>query len=353
MAMPGEYTRRAFINGKMDLAEAEGVADVIASTTATAHRVAMNQMRGTFSTKLEELRTQMINFASLIELELDFSEEEVEFADRTQLHNLAQTINTEIERLSNSFATGNAIKNGVPVAIIGETNAGKSTLLNQLTGEERAIVSPIHGTTRDTIEETIVIQGTLYRLIDTAGLRTTTDTIEQIGIERSYQKIEQSEIVLWLTDITGTLPQNAQEIKQRSQGKKLILLLNKSDKLTPQEQHQRIEQAQKEVGEELPILAISAKNNEGIEELQQQLTAYTTAQYSLSDTIVTNARHYEALTKAGSAMQRTIEGLEMNIPGDLLAQDIREAMHYIGEITGQISTTDLLQTIFSKFCIGK
>lgn len=353
MAMPGEYTRRAFINGKMDLAEAEGVADVIASTTAAAHRVAMNQMRGTFSTKLEELRTQMINFASLIELELDFSEEEVEFADRTQLHNLAQTINTEIERLSNSFATGNAIKNGVPVAIIGETNAGKSTLLNQLTGEERAIVSPIHGTTRDTIEETIVIQGTLYRLIDTAGLRTTTDTIEQIGIERSYQKIEQSEIVLWLTDITGTLPQNAQEIKQRSQGKKLILLLNKSDKLTPQEQQQRIEQAQKEVGEELPILAISAKNNEGIEELQQQLTAYTTAQYSLSDTIVTNARHYEALTKAGSAMQRTIEGLEMNIPGDLLAQDIREAMHYIGEITGQISTTDLLQTIFSKFCIGK
>lgn len=353
MAMPGEYTRRAFINGKMDLAEAEGVADVIASTTAAAHRVAMNQMRGTFSTKLEELRTQMINFASLIELELDFSEEEVEFADRTQLHTLAQTINTEIERLSNSFATGNAIKNGVPVAIIGETNAGKSTLLNQLTGEERAIVSPIHGTTRDTIEETIVIQGTLYRLIDTAGLRTTTDTIEQIGIERSYQKIEQSEIVLWLTDITGTLPQNAQEIKQRSQGKKLILLLNKSDKLTPQEQQQRIEQAQKEVGEELPILAISAKNNEGIEELKQQLTAYTTAQYSLSDTIVTNARHYEALTKAGSAMQRTIEGLEMNIPGDLLAQDIREAMHYIGEITGQISTTDLLQTIFSKFCIGK
>lgn len=353
MAMPGEYTRRAFINGKMDLAEAEGVADVIASTTAAAHRVAMNQMRGTFSTKLEELRTQMINFASLIELELDFSEEEVEFADRTQLLNLAQTINTEIERLSNSFSTGNAIKNGVPVAIIGETNAGKSTLLNQLIGEERAIVSSIHGTTRDTIEETIVIQGTLYRLIDTAGLRTTTDTIEQIGIERSYQKIEQSEIVLWLTDITGTLPQNAQEIKQRSQGKKLILLLNKSDKLTPQEQQHRIEQTRNEVGEELPILAISAKNNEGIEELRQILITYTTAQYSLSDTIVTNARHYEALIKAGEAMQRTIEGLEMNIPGDLLAQDIREAMHYIGEITGQISTTDLLQTIFSKFCIGK
>lgn len=353
LAMPGEYTRRAFINGKMDLAEAEGVADVIASTTAASHRVAINQMRGKFSSKLEELRTQMINFASLIELELDFSEEEVEFADRTQLTNLAQEISKEITTLSNSFATGNAIKNGIPVAIIGETNAGKSTLLNQLIGEERAIVSPIHGTTRDTIEDTINISGTLYRLIDTAGLRITSDTIEQIGIERSYQKIEQSEIILWLTDITGTLPKNAEEIKQRSQGKKLLLLLNKCDKLTPEEQTTAQQKIAEQIGEEIPILTISAKNNSGIEELKQQLTQYTATQQSISDTIVTNVRHYEALIKAGAAIQRTIDGLEINIPGDLLAQDIREAMHYIGEITGQISTTDLLQTIFSKFCIGK
>ena len=353
LAMPGEYTRRAFINGKMDLAEAEGVADVIASTTAAAHRVAINQMRGKFSSKLEELRLQMINFASLIELELDFSEEEVEFADRTQLAQLATAIQKEITTLSNSFATGNAIKNGIPVAIIGETNAGKSTLLNQLVGEERAIVSDIHGTTRDTIEDTINISGTLFRFIDTAGIRTTTDTIEQIGIERSYQKIDQSEIILWLTDITGTLPSAAQEIKERSQGKKLILLLNKSDKLTPEEQTQAQQQIQVQIGEEIPLLTISAKNNQGIDTLREMLIAYTSTQQSVGDTIVTNARHYEALIKAEDAMQRTLNGLEMNIPGDLLAQDIREAMHYIGEITGQISTTDLLQTIFSKFCIGK
>ena len=353
LAMPGEYTRRAFINGKMDLAEAEGVADVIASTTAAAHRVAINQMRGKFSSKLEELRSQMINFASLIELELDFSEEEVEFADRTQLAELATAIQKEITTLSNSFATGNAIKNGIPVAIIGETNAGKSTLLNQLVGEERAIVSDIHGTTRDTIEDTINISGTLFRFIDTAGIRTTTDTIEQIGIERSYQKIDQSEIILWLTDITGTLPTAAQEIKERSQGKKLILLLNKSDKLTPEEQTLAQQQIQAQIGEEIPLLTISAKNNQGIDTLREMLIAYTSAQQSVGDTIVTNARHYEALIKAEDAMQRTLNGLEMNIPGDLLAQDIREAMHYIGEITGQISTTDLLQTIFSKFCIGK
>ncbi|MBR5532446.1 MAG: tRNA uridine-5-carboxymethylaminomethyl(34) synthesis GTPase MnmE [Bacteroidales bacterium] len=353
LAMPGEYTRRAFINGKMDLAEAEGVAEVIASTTAAAHRVAINQMRGKFSSKLEELRTQMINFASLIELELDFSEEEVEFADRTQLTQLATTIQKELTTLSNSFATGNAIKNGIPVAIIGETNAGKSTLLNQLVGEERAIVSDIHGTTRDTIEDTINISGTLFRFIDTAGIRTTTDTIEQIGIERSYQKIDQSEIILWLTDITSTLPTAAQEIKERSQGKKLILLLNKSDKLKPEQQAEAQQQIASQIGEETEILTISAKNNDGIDTLREMLIAYTTTQQSVGDTIVTNARHYEALIKAEDAMQRTLNGLEMNIPGDLLAQDIREAMHYIGEITGQISTTDLLQTIFSKFCIGK
>lgn len=353
MAMQGEFTRRAFINGKMDLAEAEGVADVIASTTAAAHRVAINQMRGKFSSKLEELRAQMINFASLIELELDFSEEEVEFADRTQLLTLAQTILNEIETLSSSFATGNAIKNGVPVAIIGETNAGKSTLLNQLIGEERAIVSEIHGTTRDTIEDTINISGTLYRLIDTAGLRSTTDTIEKIGIERSYQKIDQSEIVLWLTDITNPLPANTHEIKQRSEGKKLILILNKSDKLTSAQQASAQKQAAEQVGEEIPQLTISAKNNQGIDKLREMLREHTSSQQAVGDTIVTNIRHYEALLKAGAAMQRTIDGININIPGDLLAQDIREAMHYIGEITGQISTTDLLQTIFSKFCIGK
>ena len=254
---------------------------------------------------------------------------------------------------SNSFATGNAIKNGIPVAIIGETNAGKSTLLNQLVGEERAIVSDIHGTTRDTIEDTINISGTLFRFIDTAGIRTTTDTIEQIGIERSYQKIDQSEIILWLTDITGSLPAEAQEIKERSEGKKLMLLLNKSDKLTPAQQAEAQKQIASQIGEEIPQLTISAKNNDGIDALREMLIDYTSAQQSVGDTIVTNARHYEALIKAEDAMQRTLNGLEMNIPGDLLAQDIREAMHYIGEITGQISTTDLLQTIFSKFCIGK
>lgn len=353
MATPGEYTRRAYLNKKIDLAQAEGIADVIAARTAASHRLAMTQMRGEFSSKLNELRQKMIDFASLIELELDFSEEEVEFADRTRLFDLANELQTRITRLVESFATGNAIKNGIPVAIAGETNAGKSTLLNKLLGEEKAIVSDIHGTTRDTIEDTITIDGILYRFIDTAGIRETKDQIEKLGIERTYKKIEQSAIVLWLSDINEELSPEYAEIQKEKDGKNIIVLLTKCDLKTPAEIASSIEKTTRQTGNETKTIAISAQTGDGMEELYAALkTAARHPEYE-NDIVVSNIRHYEALVRARTAMQRVTDGLQTSLPGDLLAQDIREAMHYIGEITGEITPADLLQTIFSRFCIGK
>lgn len=353
MATPGEYTRRAYLNKKIDLAQAEGIVDVIAARTAASHRLAMTQMRGEFSSKLNELRQKMIDFASLIELELDFSEEEVEFADRTRLFSLANELQSRITRLVESFTTGNAIKNGIPVAIAGETNAGKSTLLNKLLGEEKAIVSDIHGTTRDTIEDTITIDGILYRFIDTAGIRETKDQIEKLGIERTYKKIEQSAIVLWLSDINEELSPEYAEIQKEKDGKNIIVLLTKCDLKTPAEIASSIEKTTRQTGNETKTIAISAQTGDGMEELYAALkTAARHPEYE-NDIVVSNIRHYEALVQARTAMQRVTDGLQTSLPGDLLAQDIREAMHYIGEITGEITPADLLQTIFSRFCIGK
>lgn len=351
MATPGEYTRRAYLNKKIDLAQAEGIADVIAARTAASHRLAMTQMRGEFSSALNGLRQKMIDFASLIELELDFSEEEVEFADRTRLSELADELQTRITRLVESFATGNAIKNGIPVAIAGETNAGKSTLLNKLLGEEKAIVSDIHGTTRDTIEDTITIDGILYRFIDTAGIRETKDQIEKLGIERTYKKIEQSAIVLWLSDINEELSPKYSEIKK--EGKNIIVLLTKSDLKTPAEKTNSIEKTVRQSGPGTKTIAISVRTGEGMEELYAALKSVARHPEYENDTVVSNIRHYEALVRAQTAMHRVTDGLQTRLPGDLLAQDIREAMHYIGEITGEITPSDLLQTIFSRFCIGK
>lgn len=353
-ALPGEYTQRAFLNGKMDLSQAEAVADLIASTSAGMHKLAINQMRGGFSNELTKLRSQLLDFTSLIELELDFSEEDVEFADRTNLKQLATNIEQLIHKLADSFSVGNAIKNGIPVAIIGETNAGKSTLLNLLVGEERAIVSDIHGTTRDVIEDTINLSGIIFRFIDTAGIRETNDTIESLGIERTFQKLRQASIVLWVIDLTSPseqIEELAQTIIPQTEGKKVILVFNKSDLLSPEELAIKQELLGKVPADRLYI---SAKQQANTEILKQYLIqAAALPEVSQNDVIVTNVRHYEALTKAHEAILRVINGLEMNISGDFLSQDIRECMHYLGEITGQISNDEILGNIFGKFCIGK
>ena len=355
-AAPGEFTRRAFANGRLDLSQAEAVADLIASRSAAAHRVAMNQMLGGFSRELADLRARLLQFVSLIELELDFSEEEVQFADRQQLVELARDIETVIARLADSFSRGNAIKNGIPTIIIGETNAGKSTLLNALLREERALVSDIHGTTRDTVEDIIDLQGITYRLIDTAGIRETSDTVENMGIERTFAKLAQADIVLWLVDGTHSdayVQDLARRIVPQCQGKQLFALINKTDLLTP---------AQIAAKQELlttlhiaseRILPISAKNNRDIDTLQEALVAIAAQTTSANDTIVTNVRHYEALVRALEAIRRARQGLADNYPGDLLAQDIRETMHHLGEITGEITTDEILGNIFKNFCIGK
>ena len=353
-ALPGEYTQRAFLNGKMDLSQAEAVADLIASTSAGMHKLAINQMRGGFSNELTKLRSQLLDFTSLIELELDFSEEDIEFADRTNLKQLATNIEQLIHKLADSFSVGNAIKNGVPVAIIGETNAGKSTLLNLLVGEERAIVSDIHGTTRDVIEDTINLSGITFRFIDTAGIRETNDTIESLGIERTFQKLRQASIVLWVIDLNTPAKQIeelAQTILPQAEGKKVILVFNKSDLLSPEELAIKQELLGKVPADRLYI---SAKQQANTEILKQYLIqAAALPEVSQNDVIVTNVRHYESLTKAHEAILRVINGLEMNISGDFLSQDIRECMHYLGEITGQISNDEILGNIFGKFCIGK
>lgn len=353
-ALPGEYTQRAFLNGKMDLSQAEAVADLIASSSASTHRLAMSQMRGGFSKELLALRAQLLDFTSMIELELDFSEEEVEFASRKDLFTLTDNIESVIAHLAESFNVGNAIKNGIPVAIIGETNAGKSTLLNVLLNEERAIVSDIHGTTRDVIEDTVTIQGTLFRFIDTAGIRDTRDKIESMGIERTYRKLEQAEIVLWMIDSTDDKQQIEQlstKILPKCTDKQLIMVFNKSD-MMPANKQEELEQLA--AANQAAHTFISAKNRENTHSLESILVnAANLPSVSQNDVIVTNVRHYEALTHALAAIRRVKQGLEMNISGDFLSQDIRECMHYLGEITGVISTDDILGNIFLNFCIGK
>ena len=353
MAAPGEYTQRAFLNGKMDLSQAEAVADLIASSSAATHRLAMSQMRGGFSKELATLRDQLLHFTSLIELELDFSDhEELEFADRSELCQLANNIEKVIARLVNSFNVGNAIKNGVPVAIIGETNAGKSTLLNVLLNEDKAIVSDIHGTTRDIIEDTVNIGGITFRFIDTAGIRETSDTIESLGIERTFQKLDQAEIVLWMIDATNAqaqITQLAGQLLPRCERKQLILVYNKAD---------LVDNIQNSIPDNFPdnvqSITLSAKKREHIEELQRMLiTSAHLPTITQNDVIVTNVRHYEALNNALEAIHRVQEGLTNNISGDFISQDIRECIFHLSDIAGEVTNDMVLHNIFQHFCVGK
>ena len=357
MAQPGEYTQRAFLNGKMDLSQAEAVADLIASSSAATHRLAMSQMRGGFSKELTDLRNKLLNFTSMIELELDFSEEDVEFADRSALRKLADEIEQVISRLVHSFSVGNAIKNGVPVAIIGETNAGKSTLLNVLLNEERAIVSDIHGTTRDVIEDTINIGGVTFRFIDTAGIRETNDTIESLGIERTFQKLDQAEIVLWMIDSVNAasqIEQLSEKIIPRCEGKHLIAVFNKTDLIEEKQKEDLLTLLKDSSKEYTESIFISAKQRGNTEELQKMLiNAAHLPTVTQNDIIVTNVRHYEALSKALEAIHRVQDGLDSQISGDFLSQDIRECIFFISDIAGEVTNDMVLQNIFQHFCIGK
>lgn len=354
LAKPGEFTMRAFHNGKIDLSQAEAVADLIASTTEATHRMAINQMRGGFSEELNKLRRRLLDFTSLVELELDFAEEDVEFANREQLKNLAVEIEKKITSLANSFQVGNVLKHGIPVALVGETNVGKSTLLNLLLNEDRAIVSNIHGTTRDAIEDVVDIEGITFRFIDTAGIRNTDDKVENMGIERTYQKIEQSDIVLWLIDCTQVsehIEWLTERISKRAEGKKIILVFNKIDKLDEDEKNIIAQLFEQFEGERIYI---SAKKKINTDNLKKALVdASQIKSVSSNDIIVNNVRHYEALLKAQKAIQRVIQGINTDISSDFLSQDIRECMFYLGEITGKITTDEVLGNIFSKFCIGK
>lgn len=352
-AGPGEFTLRAFLNGKMDLSQAEAVADVIAANSETSHELAISQMRGGFSSEIQKLREELIHFASLIELELDFGEEDVEFADRDDLKELVLKLNKAITLLVNSFDYGNVIKTGVPVAIVGEPNVGKSTLLNTLLNEERAIVSDIAGTTRDTIEDEMVINGISYRFIDTAGIRETVDEIESLGIKKSFEKIDQASIVLLLVDASSIsieqLTKDVKNIKDRIEGKnkRIIVVANKIDKSSLTE----IELKFKDVEN---VIFTSARENQNIEQIKEQLYDYVkNGLLENTDTVVTNARHFEALSSANESLLKVLEGLDVNITGDFLAMDIRQALHQLSLITGDISTDDLLDNIFTKFCIGK
>ena len=417
MAGPGEFTQRAFLNGRLDLSQAEAVADLINAQSAAAHTIALNQMRGNFSSKLEELRRQLLHFVSLLELELDFGDhDDLEFADRTELNAVAEAIRSQLSRLQQTFSQGNAIKNGIPVAIVGETNAGKSTLLNLLVGDNRAIVSDIHGTTRDVIEDTVNINGLTFRFIDTAGIRQTSDIIENLGIERTYEMIERAQIILWVVDstnVTEHIEWLAERIMRRTEGKRLIILLNKVDRLNDEElitlrewfepycpseksvksderlfseaknseslnpDDKKSFQSVSSVGEKIAddinttsvnsvssvrekntspqIIEISAKQSINTEQLTRLL--YESAQMpdlSSGDIIISNLRHYEALTHALESIDRVIDGLQMNIPADFVAQDIREALFHLAEITGgEITTDEVLGNIFAHFCIGK
>lgn len=355
LAKAGEFTQRAFLNGKMDLSQAEAVADVISSSSAASHRLAMNQMRGGFSAELLQLRIQLLNFVSLIELELDFGEEDVEFADRTQLIQLVDTIKNTISRLVDSFSLGNVIKNGIPVVIVGETNAGKSTLLNLLLNEEKAIVSEVHGTTRDIIEDIVNIQGYSFRFIDTAGIRETGDKVENLGIERTFQKIDQASIVIWMIDTTQfnkKIDTIADRIIPKTKNKKLIIIFNKIDKINEEERAILEEEFLPHIASER--IYLSAKYKQNTVSLEKALIeAANLPELNKDDVIITNLRHYEALSKALESINRVESGLNQNISGDFISQDIRECMHYLGEITGEIGIEDVLGNIFKNFCIGK
>ena len=352
----GEFTRRAFMNGKIDLSQAEAIADVIASSSRASHRIAVSQMRGGFSAMLAGLREQLLEFVSLMELELDFSEEDVEFADRTRLIDLAKHIDSVITNLADSFSVGNAIKNGVPVAIVGETNAGKSTLLNRLLHDDKAIVSDIRGTTRDAIEDTINLGGITFRFIDTAGIRDTSDKIESIGIDRTFQKIDNASIILWMIDgtqATGNIRETAEKIMPHCQGKQLIAVINKSDKLN-NSTIQAIQSEISNISDRIRTITISAKNDIAVDRLEQMLVESAgIPENDPNAVVVTNARHYDALCHAQEAIRRAIDGLQSGLSGDFVSQDIRECMHYLGEITGKITTHEILGSIFSRFCIGK
>ena len=354
LAQAGEFSQRAFLNGKMDLSQAEAVADLIASTSAVSHRMALSQMRGNFSNELSNLREKLLHFVSLIELELDFNEEDVEFADRKELKELALDIELKISKLANSFNLGNVLKNGISVALVGETNVGKSTLLNLLLNEEKAIVSDIHGTTRDTIEDTVNVNGVLFRFIDTAGIRNTKDKIENLGIERTYQKIEQASIILWLIDstqISEHIEWLTERIAKRGEGKKIILVFNKIDKISDEEYSVLDELFNRFDAERVYI---SAKERINTELLEKALVkAAQLPELQANDVVVSNIRHYEALRRAQTSILRVVEGLDNNISHDFLSQDIRECMHFLGEITGQISNDEILGNIFGKFCVGK
>lgn len=351
VANPGEFTLRAFLNGKLDLSQAEAVADLIASNSVTSHQLAMNQMRGGFSEKIKVLRENLVNFASLIELELDFSEEDVEFADREDFKKLIVSIQRIIQRLVSSFEVGNAIKNGVPVAIVGKPNAGKSTLLNALLDEEKAIVSEIPGTTRDVIEDEMTIDGILFRFIDTAGLRETTNIIESIGVSKTYEKLRQAAIAIYLFDVytvsSKELSAILLDLKRNLFGAQLLLVGNKIDK-------KDLPSVEKEFASFENVVFISAKGKLYIEELKNLLVAmFDKRAINATETILTNVRHVEALHNTNKYLSKVLEGLNKNISGELLARDIREALHHLGLITGEVTTDDLLQNIFSKFCIGK
>ena len=363
-AEPGEFTQRAFLNGKMDLAQAEAVADVISSQNSASHRIAFSQMKGGFSNELREMRSSLLELVSLMELELDFSEEEVEFADRSRLDLLLADIISHVSRLVDSFRLGNAIKNGVPVAIAGATNTGKSTLLNALLGEERAIVSDIHGTTRDTIEETLNIDGILFRFIDTAGLRETSETVEKIGIERTFKKISEASIVLGMVDLTRDFETTTETIREiiskvDFDTQKLVILLNKTDisGVNNNVSTNNIivsELENKGINAHVEIIPISAKTGAGISDLRANLASSQRNLLAESDTtLVTNQRHVQALTDARTSLLRVREGLASGLPTDLAAQDIREAIYHIGSIVGEISTDEVLGNIFANFCIGK
>lgn len=357
MAQAGEFTLRAFLNGKLDLSQAEAVADLISSDNEASHQIAMQQMRGGFSSEIAKLREELLNFASLIELELDFAEEDVEFADRTQFKELLTRIEFVLKRLIDSFAVGNVIKNGIPVAIVGEPNVGKSTLLNALLNEERAIVSDIAGTTRDTIEDELVINGIGFRFIDTAGIRETKDVVESIGIKKTFEKIEQAQVILYLFESLKFKVQSSEyiieieKIKNQFPLKPLVVVINKIDLLS-EDEIQNIKEQLENLNVKLET--ISAKNNLGIEDLKSQLLSFVnTGALRNNETIVTNTRHYDSLLKALEEIQKVRFGLDGGLSSDLMAIDIKQALYYFGEITGEVTNDELLGNIFANFCIGK
>ncbi len=347
MATAGEFTLRAFLNGKMDLSQAEAVADLIASDSEASHEIAVQQMRGGFSNEIQKLREELLNFASLIELELDFSQEDVEFADRTQFNALLNRISEVLKKLIDSFAIGNVIKNGIPIAIVGKPNVGKSTLLNALLNEERAIVSNIPGTTRDTVEDQINLGGINFRFIDTAGIRETQDMVEKIGIEKTFDKIENAKLILFLFDGLDFDVEELEDLKNKYPNKEVLPICNKVDLLAQAEQ----DQIQRSVSD---LLFLSAKDRTGVPELEQKLSSLVVSGALSGDaTIVSNSRHYDALLKALEEIQKVKEGMDMGLSSDLMAIDIRQALYHLGEITGSVTTDDLLGNIFSNFCIGK